>query len=266
MHNLSAMMQRVKKRMEENGIDITPLTPEEMAKRNEEFRQKNIKQWQAYQDRIWRKDSLWSGNQPLKFTFDDWKPELQPDKQLAAKLGNQAFLIAEEMKKKDFNVVMYGKPGTGKTSLALAIAEKLAKDEKRKFVFISTMALSRLFSMMYTDDSARERLDRLFKKAAKTKLLIIDDFGTEGGQQKRSDGGMAYYKGVRNDLAGWLFDLANARWSEVDRGHIGSTIITTNNTSAELRQMYDAKTLSRLIPKTKDHTMNFIGLEDIRKE
>ncbi|MFK5261291.1 ATP-binding protein, partial [Lactiplantibacillus plantarum] len=43
-----------------------------------------------------------------------------------------------------------------------------------------------------------------------------------------------------------------------------STIITTNNEMDELERMYNSKLISRIIPKSKDCTLNFEKLTDVR--
>lgn len=265
MQNIHATIAKMRQSLAEQGIEVPKLTPEQMAERQHQADVRMMRQWQAQQRDLWRKDSLWSGNQPLRFTFDRWDPKKQRDSSLAFDLGKRAFYIADEMKKHNFNVLMVGKQGTGKTSLALAIAEKLAVEENRKNIFISTMALARLFSNQYRDDGqASERLRRLFKQASRTKLLVLDDFGTEAGMKAYTDQGQQFYKPVRKDMQDWLFDLANARYDEQNNGHFGSTIITTNYTGNELLQMYHPKLISRLVTKQKEHILNFKGLEDVR--
>ena len=123
MKSMSAMMTRVLNNAKKNGIDIKPMTAEEKAEWDRQSFLKSKAESDRFKQRQWRRDSLWSGNQPLEFTFADWQPSKQRNSQLAASLGNQAFKLSSSMKKRDFNVVMIGKPGTGKTSLALAMAE-----------------------------------------------------------------------------------------------------------------------------------------------
>ena len=55
-----------------------------------------------------------------------------------------------------------------------------------------------------------------------------------------------------------LFAVTDARYSKK------ATIVTTNNTMAELEAMYNKKLLSRLITKNPKHRLVFNGMQDVR--
>lgn len=212
-------------------------------------------------EKRWIRDSLWSGDYPLRFTFDRWKPERQEDKKQAREIGVRAWELADRVIKGDeFNALMTGEPGTGKTSLALAIAWKAWKVGGKNFLFISTMELVGLFSERFDNPEVGIRLKELQKLAKKAPVLILDDFGTEAGMKDQS----GYFKPVRKDMQEWLYQVANARYEEFTNSHKGVTIITTNNTSGDLMQMYNPKLISRLITKKLENTIIFDGLDDMR--
>ncbi|MBS6380684.1 MAG: hypothetical protein KH407_04990 [Streptococcus sp.] len=89
-------------------------------------------------------------------------------------------------------------------------------------------------------------------------ILILDDFGTEGGLVSRiMEPG---YKGAHANLQQLMYEVANARFGKSDK----MTIITTNNTNQELERIYDPKIVSRLVTKKKEHRIAFNGMEDVR--
>ena len=214
-------------------------------------------------------NSLWSGNQPLAFSFADWQPAKQPDESLGRKVGNQAFLLAKKMEATPVNVNLFGTRGSGKTSLALAIVDKVAKEEGQSWLFINTTELASLIGQQYEYPELKGKLDRLYKAITGIKsgdgswyrkpvdILVLDDFGTEGGQ--RSDD-----LKVRRDMQEWLYRASNARIDLQNNRPTGSTIITTNNISSELLAMYDSKLISRIVTKQPENVINFTKLKDVR--
>lgn len=261
MLNLSSFATRLKREWEKQGVKIDPFTPEEMKEREERLRQKAMSEAREAKLENWHKESLWSGEQPIKFTFDNWKPEKQENRQLAATLGNRAYFLSGKMAKQSFNVLMVGEAGTGKTSLALAMASRLEKDFKKKYLFISTTEITVLFNRIYRNDyGASDRMERLYTKARQAPVLILDDFGTETGMRKYDGPNGSHYKASRIDLQEWLYRLTNARYGRPNR----STIITSNNSAPELLEMYNDKLISRLLPKDKDKVLIFDNLKDVR--
>ena len=114
-------------------------TPEERDQRERELARRLTKQMEAQKAMVYLDKSLWPAGIPISFTFGDWQPSKQPDQERARAIGNQAWTIAKEATKNGaFNVALLGSPGTGKTSLALAIADKLKQDKGWSWMFVST--------------------------------------------------------------------------------------------------------------------------------
>jgi DNA replication protein DnaC len=203
--------------------------------------------------------SVWSGNVRLQFTFKDWDVQKQSNVEVARKLGNQAFVLAKQLKTAKFNVLLSGLYGVGKTSLALAIADQL-QQAGQTIMFVSTAELLRLVNDKYEAPDVRMRLIEITKAMKSVDVLIIDDFGTEGG--KATDNG--YYKPVHRDLQTMMYQVANARCDFEHNEVKHSTIVTTNNTRGQLESMYDKKIVDRLLSKVKDHQLLFDEMKGVR--
>lgn len=221
---------------------------------------------------IWNK-SLWASGE-IDFTFKDWKPNERQNPVIAKNLGNKAFKLAHEMVNGHLNVIMSGDAGVGKTSLALAMLNKL-KQANKTVLFVSVIALSQLISEQYQYSDREEQLRDLKRAMCECDVLLLDDLGADGGSIEKvmSNG----YTGTRKDVQTLMFDVANARYEGTGKernaaGKAGiklmkpvhQTIITTNNKTGELERIYGERTISRLISRDPNHRLAFNNMEDMR--
>lgn len=234
-------------------------TADEYYQREQEISRRWTKQMKAQKDLFYLEKSLWPAGIPISFTFGDWKPEKQPNQERAREIGNQAFLIAKEVTEKGaFNATLLGSPGTGKTSLALAMADKLKKDHDWSWMFVSTPELKTLVEAQFNDYEIKNKIDYTKKAMTEVNVLILDDFGTEGGLVTRiKEPG---YKGAHASLQQLMYVVANSRYNQPEK----MTIITTNNTNQELNRIYDPKIVSRLVTQKKVHRITFNDMADVR--
>ena len=169
---------------------------------------------------------------------------------------------------KPFNVMLEGSPGTGKTSLAIAMIDYVRHhgyrwgyikhpEKYKRYVDVFFLATDEMLELVYHsmdgDGQARNQLQRVVKFAKAADVLVLDDFGTEGGMK-------GTIRPVHKTMQELMYDINNARFGKK------YTIITTNNTVEELRAMYNVKLISRLIPTNGEHTLNFNGLTDVRSK
>lgn len=243
----------------EHGVEL--ITDEEQKR---EFKEKREEEWHksVVDDNFQKKMrffdsiSLWSGDEKIEFTFNDWDAAKQKDVQQAKDIGNQCFSLAKKMLTDNFNVMLMGKPGTGKTSLALAMLDAVHKKNKTT-MFVSTMAFSLLLKKSFNDKNAKFQVEKVSNAMKRADVLLLDDFGTEGGM----DGSPVY-----NELQSRLFDIADARIVKDKKTgkRLKSMILTTNNSFQQLQGMYNEKILSRLIPHESDQIVAFKNMEDVR--
>lgn len=220
------------------------------------------------------KQSLWSGRTPIAFNFSSWDSSKQISKQNAEQLKQKAQQLAQQMLTPDgkpFNVMLEGLPGTGKTSLAIAMIDYVrhhgyrwgyikhpdGAEKYKRYVDVLFLATDEMLELVYHsmdgDGQARNQLQQVVKFAKAADVLILDDFGTEGGMK-------GTIRPVHKTMQELMYDINNARFGKK------YTIITTNNTVEELRAMYNVKLISRLIPTNGEHTLNFNGLTDVRSK
>lgn len=260
--NIGSVIQNDKHLMDlfrEHGVDVD--------------HQKLVKQQaQAYREHIMRKiqiagggakyvyfDSLclWEGKQRISSSFDQWKPSEQGTKiKIARIIKNNAINTAQGMVSRPRKILMYGKPGTGKTKLALSIMRYL-RANKKTTLFVSSTELIHLFWNSYKYKDAQAHKEKVLDAMKEVDVLILDDLGTEGGAN--SD------KPVQNDVQQALEQIATARYDSTNNRVLKSTIITTNNTPEQLNRIYNPKLVSRLIPHNLMFTYDFSGLQDLRE-
>lgn len=252
----SAVNPNLMRKLQEK-VGMSDMTDEMLAKKKEEINRNTIDiAWKSIQQRKIKacyKLSIWSGDEEIKFKFSDWDVSKQENVEKAKQVGNEAYKLATELKTDSFNVTLYGNSGVGKTSLAIAMMTKLRDEANKSIMVVSTAELASLLDNKYTQDDTRKRLVDIEKALKEVDVLLLDDFGTEGGA-------INALKPVRKDMQDYLYRVANSR-IQGDK----TTIITTNNTDEQLKIMYNAKTISRLLTKNKDHMIFFKDMQDVRE-
>lgn len=263
-------IKKMRELFEKHGVDVNQKWSMEMRdKKRAEDEKKMQEAFQAQKAATYYRYSLWSGNRPLTFQFADWKTNLQRNSAQANELGIKAYQLSCQMinendpKKKNFNVLMNGHPGVGKTSLALAMLE-MQRKYHRSVMVVSTAELANLYKMQYDKSDLKIKIDETLRAMKEVDFLVLDDFGTEGGIRSRimdSD-----YHGVRSDMQEGMYTVVNARFDEKANRVLGNIVVTTNNQVNELNRMYDPKIISRLIPSKPEYRLAFNDMEDVRGE
>lgn len=131
----------------------------------------------------------------------------------------------------NFNTVLTGIAGTGKSHLAMSILKKVNDNTQTSCLFISTNELMRKIRESFNNRQTQYTEAYWVGLLKRVDLLVLDDFGSESTfrneeQQESSE----YTQNV-------LFGILEARTR---------TIITTNLTSEELRKIYNPKIISRM--------------------
>ncbi|QAA23498.1 ATP-binding protein [Sporolactobacillus terrae] len=118
----------------------------------------------------------------------------------------------------------YGKPGLGKSHLAVGISKLLDQKYHKTCLFIDVPALKLIFKSTWTKESTLTERD-LMTFIADADLLILDDVGAEG-------------------ITPWskelMFAILNARLSK-------SLLVTTNRSISELDLDYGPKIIDRFL-------------------
>lgn len=213
-------------------------------KKAEEATQAALKQIMI--PKTWGK-SLWSGGKEVKFSFSDWNYSKQENQGLAKQVAIQAKTLSDQLKIDNFNVVLLGGAGVGKTSLAIAMITALRRTDKSAMVISTTELVSKL-NRSYDFKDAQREIAKVEQGAYDCDVLLLDDLGTESGGR---------VKEIRTDMYDLMYRISNARTDK-------TTIITTNNTPVELGKIYSEKIVSRLLPKRKERCIDMHGLKDVR--
>lgn len=134
----------------------------------------------------------------------DFNPDI--DRRAVEELATLKFIDGNEI------ALFLGKPGTGKTHLALALGVKAVHRGHRVFC----TSVKRL-SQAIANARARNTLDILFKKILSSRLWILDDWGVVS---------------MKSEIAEEVFDLLDRR------RHSSALILTSNRDVSEWGQVF----------------------------
>ncbi len=150
----------------------------------------------------------------------------------------------------EFNTIMYGTPGQGKTHLAMAMLNAVNDNAKQpqKCLFVNTVSLIQAIKDSWDDPTARWTEKYAIKLLKGVDLLVLDDLGSESAMNVGDKTASQFVQDI-------LYKVTN-------RQH--RIITTTNLTLDQLQRVYNAKLVSRLRAGSRNSAIDFTGITDKR--
>ncbi|CAJ2232220.1 ATP-binding protein [Fructilactobacillus sanfranciscensis] len=148
------------------------------------------------------------------------------------------------------NTILSGNAGSGKTHLAYACLKFVNENSnpKQSCLFIDFNELVSKIKGNFGNKSSKWQETKLLDEIGNADLVVLDDLGSE-----------ASFKANSSESSEWnqrfLFNILNRR---------NRTIITTNLSGAELKEVYNAKIVSRITKGAKDNILKFKETSDKR--
>lgn len=226
------------------GLEPRVLTPEEREAKEKAESIKYTAMFEKQRRERYMANSSFPDSINKHFKFTDWVPDKQKDVLKAQQIARSALDLTRELKESNFNVLFFGSAGAGKTSLAIAMMNELAKTKTT--MFVSMIEWLSMKYQSFSDDRVSNQVYGLEQMMKEVDVLVLDDLGKDSQRE------------AKETAAKMLFQVANARTEK-------TTIITTNNNPKELGEKYDVATISRLIPKNAAHIISTNGLKDVRE-
>lgn len=154
---------------------------------------------------------------------------------------------------KQFNLILQGNPGTGKSHLAYSTLFELNEARKYSCLFISVKSMLRKIKSSFNDKGSKYTEEYFSRLLSNVNFLCLDDLGAETGAINSDKHATDFVQSV-------LYGVADSRQNK-------STIITTNLDGKTLTNMYDSKLVSRLMrnreliifKESKDKRINNLG-------
>lgn len=196
-----------------------------------------------------KRSSLVDNSSEYNYTFDNFKASTGTKE---ANMLNASRRIAGEYyqnKNKHFNTIMYGTPGEGKTHLAMSIlnAVNTYSNPAQKCLFINVNSLFLAIRNSFDDPTSRWTEEYTVKKLSDADLLVVDDLGSESAMSSHGE--------ASNFIQRVLYQVTNRQ---------KRIIFTTNLTMDQLKNVYNAKLVSRILEGSKGHQLDFSGISDKR--
>ncbi|MDT2864661.1 ATP-binding protein [Vagococcus carniphilus] len=182
-------------------------------------------------------------------SFDNYKTndnETKANKEKALKIAREYYQGA------NYNTIFTGKPGTGKSHLAMSIAKVVNEHSQpyKKCLFTSIDEVMRKIKDSFNHRDSKYTEEYVTNLLTSADLLVIDDLGAETGA-------IFSDKQATDFTTKVLYSIMNGRMNK-------PTIITTNLTSKEMAKMYDQKLISRFLRGAEGHAIKFDKTNDKR--
>lgn len=183
----------------------------------------------------------------LKATFDNYS--VKNLQQSQAK--KQVLEMLNELKNGEiFNVVFTGNAGTGKSHLSYSMLQELNQLQEKRCLFVNMASLFTKLRSVFDGNKQYSEYD-LLEPIKQADFVVLDDLGSEIGKINASTQASDY-------VTRTLYEILNARQNKV-------TIWNTNLSSTVLKQIYDAKVVSRLFKKISNRVVVFDWSDERRR-
>lgn len=209
--------------------------------------------------------SLLPNKSELSHTFDNFNlPTIKNNDNIAIVEQKNACIEALKEAKKlaqkyvdepesSFNTLMFGKAGTGKTHLAIAMLNYINKNSKprQRCLFLSlNLLLEKRQAHVENAENNNWDNDYLRKIVSKADVVVVDDLGAE--TPNHSSYNQSGASNFTQKAINIIYD-SNAR-----------VITTTNYSLKDFYKTYDQRLVSRILSNAKGHMIDFSKVVDYR--